>query len=57
MQKFSPEAVFFTPCQYILLFATVIKGITKTIFNTDSQGIFGEAQAQLQPRTPQAEPD
>ena len=33
MYKVSPEAVLFTPCQYILLFATVIKGITQTPFN------------------------
>ena len=33
MYRVSPEAVLFTPCQYILLFATVIKGITPTTFN------------------------
>jgi hypothetical protein len=31
--KVSPEAVLFTPCQYILLFATVVKDITPTTFN------------------------
>ena len=30
---FESDAVLFTPCQYILLFVTVIKGIIKTIFN------------------------
>ena len=30
---FTPKAVLFTPFQYILLFATVIKGITPTTFN------------------------
>ena len=33
MYQVSPEAVLFTPCQYILLFATVLKGITPTTFN------------------------
>jgi hypothetical protein len=31
--KVSPEAVLLTPCQSILLFITVIKGITPTTFN------------------------
>ena len=30
--KVSPEAVLLTPCQHILLFATVIKGIKPTTF-------------------------
>ena len=29
----SPEAILFTPMQYILIFATVMKGITPTTFN------------------------
>ena len=33
MCKVSPGAVLFTPCQYILLFAAVIKGITPITFN------------------------
>ena len=30
---YTPKAALFTLCQYILLSATVINGITKTIFN------------------------
>ena len=33
LYKVSPEALLFTPCQYILLIATVIKDITPTTFN------------------------
>ena len=33
MYKVSPDAVLFTPCQYILFFETVIKGKTPTTFN------------------------
>ena len=36
---------FFTSCKYILLVATVIKGITKTIFNQRKEAfIMGEAE-------------
>ena len=36
----SQGLVLFTPCQYILLFSTVIKVITKTIFNHIMYNIF-----------------
>ena len=32
-RPYTPKAILFTPCQYILLFETVVKCIPETIFN------------------------